>query len=47
MKHLPLLAGLFGCLPVSAWAIELAPTTIDGEQPGEPGLALDESSGGG
>ena len=45
MKHLPLLAGLFGCLPVCAWALELAPTTIDGEQTAEPGLALDQSSG--
>lgn len=45
MKHLPLLAGLFGCLPVCGWALELAPTTIDGEQPAEPGLALDQSSG--
>ena len=45
MKHLPLLAGLFGCLPVCTWAIELAPTTIDGEQTAEPGLALDQSSG--
>ena len=45
MKHLPLLAGLFGCLPVYAWAVELAPTTIDGEQTAEPGLALDQSSG--
>lgn len=45
MKHLPLLAGLFGCLPVCGWALELAPTTIDGEQTSEPGLALDQSSG--
>ena len=45
MKHLPLLAGLFGCLPFSAWALELAPTTIDGAAPTEPGLALDQSSG--
>ncbi|KWU47924.1 TonB-dependent receptor [Pseudomonas palleroniana] len=45
MKHLPLLAGLFGCLPVCGWALELAPTTIDGEQSTEPGLALDQPSG--
>ncbi|MDE2037442.1 MAG: Plug domain-containing protein, partial [Pseudomonas sp.] len=45
MKHLPLLAGLFGCLPVSTWAIELATTTIEGEQTGDAGLALDQSSG--
>ena len=45
MKHLPLLAGLFGCLPVCAWALELAPTTIDGESTAEPGLTLDQSSG--
>ncbi|NNA65980.1 TonB-dependent receptor [Pseudomonas gessardii] len=45
MKHLPLLAGLYGCLPFSAWALELAPTTIDGTASNEPGLALDQSSG--
>ena len=45
MKHLPLLAGLFGCLPVCGWALELAPTTIDGEQTSEPVLALDQPSG--
>ncbi|WP_432754352.1 TonB-dependent receptor [Pseudomonas sp. WMBT8] len=45
MKHLPLLAGLFGCLPFCAWALELAPTTIDGAAANEPGLALDQSSG--
>ena len=39
------LAGLFGCPPVCASALELAPTTIDGEQSAEPGLALDQSSG--
>ncbi|QLL15892.1 TonB-dependent receptor [Pseudomonas chlororaphis] len=48
MKHIPLLASLCGCLSVSAWAqssVDLAPITIDGEQPVEPGLALDQSSG--
>ncbi|WDH55736.1 TonB-dependent receptor [Pseudomonas chlororaphis] len=48
MKHIPLLASLCGCLSVSAWAqssVDLAPITIDGEQPAEPGLALDQSSG--
>ncbi|MET1067250.1 MAG: Plug domain-containing protein, partial [Pseudomonas prosekii] len=52
MKHIPLLASLFGCLPLSlcasAWAqtsIDLAPITIDGETNAEPGLSLDQSSG--
>jgi iron complex outermembrane receptor protein len=48
MKHIPLLASLCGCLSVSAWAqssVDLAPITIDGDQPVEPGLALDQSSG--
>ena len=48
MKHLPLLAGLFGCLSANAWAqasLDLAPITIDGEQEAEPGLALDQAGG--
>ena len=45
IKHLPLLAGLCGCLPVCAPALELAPTTIEGEQTVDPGLALDQPSG--
>ena len=45
MKHLPLLAGLCGCLPVCAPALELTPTTIEGEQTVDPGLALDQPSG--
>jgi len=48
MKHIPLLASLFGCLSVNAWAqstVDLAPITIDGEQESEPGLGLDQSSG--
>ncbi len=45
MKHLPLLAGLFGCLPFCAWAVELAPTTVTGDASADPGLTLDQSSG--
>jgi iron complex outermembrane receptor protein len=43
-----LLARLFGCLSVNAWAqstIDLASITIDGEAAAEPGLSLDQSSG--
>ena len=48
MKRIPLLASLFGCLSVNAWAqstVDLAPITIDGEATAEPGLSLDQSSG--
>ncbi|WP_347905765.1 TonB-dependent receptor [Pseudomonas purpurea] len=49
MKHISLLAGLFGCACAPAWAqttINLAPTTIDAsEQESTAGLSLDQSSG--
>src|SRR5450830_981246 len=45
MKHLPLLPGLFAYLPVCAWALELVPTTIDGDPTSDPGLGLGQPSG--